>query len=73
MDIDWFVDSVPGFACLAIGNKMAEYKNHAPVCLDLWAGMHVDITAVYSVEMQRSATGISPPSRDSCRKSQFFS
>jgi hypothetical protein len=73
MDIDWFIDSVPGFACLAIGNEMADCKNHAPVCLDLWAGLHVDITAVSSIEMQRSATGISSPSRDSCRKSQFFS
>jgi hypothetical protein len=73
MDLNWFVNSVPGFACLAISNWMAECKNHAPVCLDLRAGLHVDISPVSSIEMQRYATGISSPSRDSCHESFFFS
>jgi hypothetical protein len=73
VDIDWFPHSVPGFACLAIGHGMADCENHAPVCLDLWAGMHIDISPVSSIEVQKYATGISSSSRDSCRESQFFS
>jgi hypothetical protein len=73
MDIGWFLDSIPGFACLAIGSWLADCENHAPVCLDLWEGLYVDISAVCSIELQGYATGVSALSRDSCRKSLFFS
>jgi hypothetical protein len=73
MDLNWFVDSVPGLACLAIDNGLADCESHAPVCLDLWADLYVDISAFCPIELQGYATGVSSLSWDSCRKSQFFS
>ena len=72
MDLNWFVDSVPGFACLAIGNGMAECKNYASIHLDICASLHIDISPFYSIEMQKPAAGIPSLPWDNCYESLFF-
>jgi hypothetical protein len=51
---------------------MADCKNHAPVCLDLWASLHIDISPFYSIEMQKPAAGIPSLPWDNYYESLFF-
>ena len=72
MDINRFIDSIPSPAYLASCDEMADSKNYASFYLDIRESLYINISAFYSIEMQRFATGISSLPWDNYYESLFF-